>query len=84
MWASAFVVIRGVGPEVPPGPLALARLAIAALVLTPFALPGVRPLLPRGAMLIRVVAYSLLWFAGYNLALIPPSSSLMPVRLPCW
>jgi drug/metabolite transporter (DMT)-like permease len=69
MWASAFVVIRGVGPEVSPGPLALARLGMAALVLTPFALTGSRPLLPRGATLTRVLAYGVLWFAGYNLAL---------------
>lgn len=32
-WASAFVVIRGIGDQVSPGPLALGRLATGSLTL---------------------------------------------------
>ena len=69
LWASAFVVIRDVGEELSAGPMALARLAVAALVLTPLAVRGARPLLPRGRTLLLIVAYGLMWFAGYNVAL---------------
>jgi drug/metabolite transporter (DMT)-like permease len=69
LWASAFVVIRGAGAHLSPGPMALARIAVAALVLTPLALRGPRPLLPRGRAALPVVGYGVLWFAGYNLAL---------------
>lgn len=74
LWASAFVVIRSTGSHLSPGPMALARVGVAALVLTPFVLvrrrrePG--PLLPRGGRaVLTVVGYGALWFAGYNLAL---------------
>ncbi|HEY8718774.1 MAG TPA: DMT family transporter [Pengzhenrongella sp.] len=71
LWASAFVVIRVVGAELSPGPMALARVTVAALALT---VPTVlsrrgRPLLPRGRTLIQVFAYAAAWFAGYNVAL---------------
>ena len=73
LWASAFVVIRSSGAHLSPGPMALARVAVATLVLTPFVLRGsVRragPLLPRGAAVLPVVGYGALWFAGYNIAL---------------
>ncbi len=73
LWASAFVVIRSSGAHLSPGPMALARVAVATLVLTPFVLRGsVRragPLLPRGRALVPVVGYGALWFAGYNVAL---------------
>lgn len=69
LWASAFVVIRSAGTELSPGPMALGRLTVAAFVLTPLALRGARPLLPRGRTLALVIAYGLMWFAGYNLAL---------------
>lgn len=70
-WASAFVVIRSVGVELSPGPLALARLAVAAAVLTPIVAlrRGGRPLLPRGRTAWQVTVYGLLWFAGYNVVL---------------
>ena len=74
LWASAFVVIRSSGAHLSPGPMALARVGVAALVLTPFVLlgrgrrPG--PLLPRGwRAVLPVVGYGALWFAGYNVAL---------------
>ena len=69
LWASAFVVIRSSGAHLSPGPMALGRVAVAALVLTPLALRGARPLLPRGRVLLPVVGYGALWFAGYNVAL---------------
>jgi drug/metabolite transporter (DMT)-like permease len=74
LWASAFVVIRSSGAHLSPGPMALARVAVAAAVLTPFALVGrgrvPGPLLPRGLRaVLPVVGYGALWFAGYNVAL---------------
>ena len=72
LWASAFVVIRSSGAHLSPGPMALARVAVAAVVLTPFVLRGsvaCRPLLPRGWAMLPVVGYGALWFAGYNVAL---------------
>jgi drug/metabolite transporter (DMT)-like permease len=68
-WASAFVVIRGVGPYLDGGPLALGRLAIGTLAL------GIAVLLARswvwptrrewGQLVIVGVA----WFGAYNVAL---------------
>jgi drug/metabolite transporter (DMT)-like permease len=73
LWASAFVVIRSSGAHLSPGPMALARVAVATLVLTPFVLRGsarrAGPLLPRGRAILPVVGYGALWFAGYNVAL---------------
>ena len=74
LWASAFVVIRSTGAHLSPGPMALARVGVAALVLTPFVLLGrgreAGPLLPRGWRAgLPVAGYGALWFAGYNVAL---------------
>ena len=74
LWASAFVVIRTSGAHLSPGPMALARVGVAAVVLTPFVLLGrgraATPLLPRGwRAVLPVVGYGGLWFAGYNVAL---------------
>ena len=68
-WASSFVVIRSVGEELSAGPMALLRVAVACAVLTPFAVRGPRPLVPRDRNLVRVVAYGVLWFAAYNVFL---------------
>ncbi|MGW0433028.1 DMT family transporter [Micromonospora sp. NPDC003197] len=69
LWGSAFVVIRAAGTDLSPGPMALARIAVAALVLTPLALRagGLRRL-PR-RVLPLVAAYGVMWFAAYNVAL---------------
>lgn len=67
-WASAFVAIRWVGDEISPGPFALGRQLVAAVVLTIIALWR-RPALPRGRALMLVICYGLLWFAGYTLVL---------------
>jgi drug/metabolite transporter (DMT)-like permease len=69
LWASAFVVIRSSGAHLSPGAMALARVGVAAAVLTPLALRGARPLLPRGRVVLPVLGYGALWFAGYNIAL---------------
>ena len=73
LWASAFVVIRSSGAHLSPGPMALARVGVATLVLTPFVLrgrQGAGPLLPRSwRQWLPVVGYGTLWFAGYNVAL---------------
>lgn len=72
VWSSAFVVIRDIGTALAPAPLALIRLAVAAAALTVPVLatrPATRrlPSSPRAAAL--VVAYGVLWLAGYTVAL---------------
>lgn len=67
-WASAFVVIRGVGDEISGGALALGRLLVgtAALALLLFKTRWVR--MTRRDW-IFVAAFGLLWFGVYNVAL---------------
>jgi drug/metabolite transporter (DMT)-like permease len=72
LWSSAFVVIRDVGQALSPAPMALLRLAVAAIALTvvvlarqrrsPVALPSPKPL-------VLTVFYGVLWLAGYTVAL---------------
>jgi drug/metabolite transporter (DMT)-like permease len=68
LWASAFVAIRHVGREFSPGALALGRLLIGSLLLAVFVLahPGRRP---SGRDWSRLLAYGVLWFGVYNVAL---------------
>lgn len=68
LWASAFIAIRAVGDTFSPGPLALGRLVFGSLTLGVIALRYRRPL-PRGKGLLLVVAYGVLWFAGYTVVL---------------
>ena len=68
LWASAFVGIRAVGPSFSPGSLTLGRLAIAAVVLGAVVLPRLRNL-PRGREWWPILAYGVMWFGGYNVAL---------------
>jgi len=67
-WASAFVVIRGVGPHFSGGALALARLLIGAVLLSLplLRLPWLRPTAREWAL---VAAYGCSWFGLYNVAL---------------
>lgn len=69
-WASAFVVIRAVGPHVAPIPMAEGRLMIgAALLFTIWAMRSLYdggPRLPRGLTLVLTLAYGALWFALYT------------------
>src|SRR5688500_11195362 len=74
LWASAFIAIRAVGEHYTPGAMALGRLAVGAVALS--AIVGVRAVLgarririPRGRTLWLIVAYGVLWFAGYTVAL---------------
>ena len=71
LWASAFVGIRAVGPYFSPGPLTLGRLAVAAVVLSLLVLPQILKsrLMPRGREWWPILAYGVMWFGGYNVAL---------------
>ncbi|SFT79840.1 DMT family transporter [Arthrobacter sp. ov118] len=68
LWASAFVGIRAVGPSFSPGSLTLGRLAVAAVVLGLLVVPKLRTL-PRGREWWPILAYGVMWFGGYNVAL---------------
>ncbi|WP_245998092.1 DMT family transporter [Nocardia pseudobrasiliensis] len=70
VWASAFVAIRDAGPALSSAPMALLRLAVAALALT--VLVGLRGgvRLPRARTpWLLVIGYAVLWLAGYTVAL---------------
>lgn len=70
LWGSSFVVIRAAGTDLSPGPMALLRMGVATLVMAPVALrAGVLRRMPRGRLLGLLLAYGVLWFAGYQLAL---------------
>lgn len=68
LWASAFVGIRAVGPSFSPGSLTLGRLVVAAVALGIVALPRLKRW-PKGREWLPILAYGIMWFAGYNLAL---------------
>lgn len=68
LWASAFVAIRYLGPDVPPGALALGRCAVGAVVLG-IGVAIRRPPWPRGRDWLGVVVIGVLWFGVYNVAL---------------
>ncbi|MDO5627881.1 MAG: DMT family transporter [Mobilicoccus sp.] len=68
LWASAFVVIRGVGPHYDPGAMALLRMLVGSVALGVIALVnGVR--LPPRRFLLPTFAWGVAWFGLYNLAL---------------
>ncbi|MEO7981985.1 MAG: DMT family transporter [Sporichthyaceae bacterium] len=68
LWASAFVAIRHVGPEISPGPLTLGRLLVGSLVLGTVVL--VRgPSWPARRDWRLLLVCGLLWFGVYNIAL---------------
>ncbi len=71
LWASAFVGIRAIGPHFSPGSLTLGRLAIAAVVLSLLVLPQLLKSrhLPKGRERWPTLAYGVMWFGGYNVAL---------------
>lgn len=68
LWASAFVGIRAVAPDLSPGPLALGRLLVGSLALG-LVVAIRRPAMPSRAALPLIVACGVVWFALYNLAL---------------
>ena len=67
-WASAFVVIRFVGPHFSPGSLTLGRLLVGSLVLTAVVAGRRRVRLARRDWAL-VVLVGLAWFGVYNVAL---------------
>ncbi|WP_285291212.1 DMT family transporter [Arthrobacter sp. ISL-85] len=71
LWASAFVGIRAIGPHFSPGPLTLGRLAVAAVVLAFLVVPQLfrSRVLPQGREWLPIIAYGVMWFGGYNVAL---------------
>lgn len=68
-WASAFVVIRAVGPSYDAGPLALGRLLVGSLALGVGMLVSRRWVTPTGREWALIVLCGLAWFAVYNVAL---------------
>ncbi|CAN5141489.1 DMT family transporter [soil metagenome] len=67
-WATAFVVIRGVGAQFGGGALALGRLTVGAIVLALLVI-GRRWLRPTWREWLLILSFGVAWFAGYNVAL---------------
>jgi drug/metabolite transporter (DMT)-like permease len=68
-WASAFIVIRGVAPEIGGGALALGRLAVGTLALGVIVLVGRRWVWPNRREWLLLLLYGIAWFGAYNVAL---------------
>lgn len=68
LWASAFVAIRHLGREVPPGALSLGRLLIASVALA-FVVFRRRPTWPARRDWPLLLLCGVAWFGVYNLAL---------------
>jgi drug/metabolite transporter (DMT)-like permease len=68
-WASAFVVIRGVAPDVGGGALALGRLVVGAVALGILVLAQRRWVWPTRRDWWRLAVYGIGWFGAYNVAL---------------
>jgi drug/metabolite transporter (DMT)-like permease len=68
LWASAFVGIRAVAPDISPGPLTFGRMLIGFVVLGAFVVVR-RQALPRGRDLVFVAGCGVLWFGIYSVAL---------------
>lgn len=67
-WASAFVVIRGIGDDFSPGGTALGRLLVGTAGLA-LLLIGRRWVRPTGRELALIAVYGVLWFGAYNVLL---------------
>lgn len=67
-WASAFIVIRGVGPHFSGGGLALARLLVGSLLLG-LLLIGRRWVSPTRREWLLIAGFGIAWFGVYNVAL---------------
>ncbi len=67
-WASAFIVIRGVGPHFSGGGLALARLLVGSLLLG-LLLIGRRWVAPTRREWLLITGFGVAWFGVYNVAL---------------
>jgi drug/metabolite transporter (DMT)-like permease len=67
-WASAFIVIRGVGSDFTPGAMSLLRLLVGTAVLA-ILLIGRRWVKPTGREWLLILGFGVVWFGGYNVAL---------------
>lgn len=67
-WASAFIVIRGVGPFLGGGPLALGRLLVGVVALS-LLLIGTKWVRPTAREWALIVLYGIAWFGAYNVTL---------------
>jgi len=68
LWASAFVAIRSARTHFAPAPLALGRVLVGALALSAM-MALKRPALPARRELPAIIAFGVLWFGIYNVAL---------------
>lgn len=68
-WGSAFIVIRGVSPEIGGGALALGRLVVGGLALAVLLLVSRRWLRPTGREWVLLALYGVAWFGAYNVTL---------------
>ncbi|QEO10585.1 DMT family transporter [Protaetiibacter larvae] len=68
-WASAFIVIRGVAPEIGGGALALGRLTAGSVAIGALLLVTRRWLRPSGREWALLVLYGVAWFGAYNVTL---------------
>jgi drug/metabolite transporter (DMT)-like permease len=68
-WASAFIVIRGVAPDIGGGALALGRLFVGTLALGVIVLAGRRWVWPNRREWLLLLLYGVAWFGAYNVAL---------------
>ncbi|AUI53445.1 EamA family transporter [Arthrobacter crystallopoietes] len=67
-WASAFIVIRGVGTDFTPGSLTLLRLGVGAAVLA-IGLIGRAWVKPSPREWLLIIGCGVMWFGVYNVAL---------------
>ena len=67
-WASAFIVIRGVGEHFGGGSLALGRLIVGSALLS-IVLIGHAWVRPNRREWVQIVSYGIAWFGFYNVAL---------------
>lgn len=67
-WASAFIVVRGTAPHFTAGALALARLIVGAVLLTPLLLRH-RWVRPTRREWLLLLGFGALWFGGYSIVL---------------
>lgn len=67
-WASAFVVIRGIGEHLGGGELALGRLLVGTVLLSLLLIgrPWIRPTVAEWGL---IAVYGIAWFGAYNVAL---------------
>lgn len=75
-WASAFIVIRGVGQHFSGGALALGRLTVGTVLLGIVVLLGRRWVAPNWREWLQIIGFGVLWFGAYNVALNTAEQSL--------